>query len=206
MDNEIRISSSEPDTTPVVSPPEDLKKKGKLKYILIIILAAVLLGIGAGAAYFYLNKNNNKNTDMGVGLPGVDGSELIIAEWGLKFDVPEGLSDVRYKIDGDTIYFIGKPAGVELEYISNIENLIPGNALGMLYRSTEPNQPRTPEETVEGMRIDEYYYYTSSSFSRLSNGTIIPNIYIDENGAKYSAQVLSLINDKMLSTIKVSTE
>jgi hypothetical protein len=40
---------------------------------------------------------------------------LVLKEWGLRFKVPEGLTDVRYVIRGDRVLFWGKPSGSRVE-------------------------------------------------------------------------------------------
>lgn len=112
---------------------------------------------------------------------------LVIKDWGLRFKVPSGLTDVQYRIHDDQIGFFAKPTGKDVEYRSDYDTRdddgIFTYAIGFLLRSKESTQPFSNpgfEEGVKGKKVGNYYYYTWHSFSGLqsgaaSNGLFLPN-------------------------------
>jgi hypothetical protein len=109
---------------------------------------------------------------------------LVIKEWGLRFKVPVGLSDVRYSLDGDTAGFFAKPTGYQVDYRSNYTKVNGSSgesfpyALGILIRSKDSTKDKLGDQ-LEGRKLGEYYYYTSHSFASLASGAGATGIFFD---------------------------
>ena len=66
---------------------------------------------------------------------------LIIPEWGVKFEIPDKITDVRYKIIGNSqtggsIFFVAKPANSNVEYVEDLEENLNQYAANFVTRST----------------------------------------------------------------------
>jgi prepilin-type N-terminal cleavage/methylation domain-containing protein len=136
---------------------------------------------------------------------------LVVKEWGLRFKVPAGLTDVRYAVQGDTVAFFAKPSDSSYEYISDFDMFEDGRfryGRGILYRSKEAVNYERGYAT-EGKKVGDYYYYTAWSFSGLASGSACVGIYGDDSAAGCEAEgkVFGLINtseNALLETIELA--
>ena len=136
---------------------------------------------------------------------------LVVKEWGLRFKIPNGLTDVRYAIHEDKLAFFAKPVDKNVQYRANYDEYIDGYysyAIGMLYRSTDSKKPKL-DFYVDGKKIGDYYYYTAWSFNALATGVgACFGIYGDEeSNCELERPVFELINtsnDSLLRTIELA--
>ena len=95
---------------------------------------------------------------------------LVVKQWGLRFKIPQGMADIQYRIQGDKVYFYGKPSSPKVEYRSDYDADKQGKyVLGYLKRSKEANISND-WGSVSGKQVGDYYYYTGHSFSGLESG------------------------------------
>lgn len=137
---------------------------------------------------------------------------LMVKEWGLKFEIPEDLTNIKYIIDGDTAYFVAEPADQSFSYVTGINSLIKSDAMAVLYRKTNSSQEGM-EKTIEGKKVGSYYYYTAWSFSGTASGVGVQGTIFgadfnrynqeDQKIADKANEVFNSLN-KMLNTIEVN--
>jgi hypothetical protein len=146
-------------------------------------------------------KTNMTQTSL---VPDSNKNFFVVKEWGLSFNAPSGISDIRYAINSDTLAFFAKPAGSSFQYRSDYDKYQDHNftyALGVLYRSKVATMDKQGDN-INGKKIGSYYYYTEWSFSSLATGAACVDIYGDSNESNClaAAQVFQLINqgDKSL--------
>lgn len=226
------------------------KKTGRKTIVLTVILTAIVSAATAGGAvYFLMNKRNNasqlandsgdtindktvlnegenQQPDQPTETNKLNNNELVVKEWGLKFRVPDGLTDVHYVIKGDTAYFYGKPEiNYRADYDKNEENL-QQYAQGVLIKSKDKTKYEGASETnIEGTKIgDDYYYSWHSSISPMATGAAPNEVFITPecekelrdpvDGVNPECSALlemgsmgwSLINNAMFGTIKKISE
>ncbi len=166
--------------------------------LLVIVLVVGLLGT---MAYLYMGqqKSLTKNTttatasvasQKNTGTPAQptdpNAGYLVVKEWGLRFKVPSGLTNVQYKIfpktaqSDDTLAFYAMPAGHTLSYASDFESnttgVTPDHALGVVYRSSDATK-QAYGNVVSGKKLGNYYYYSAWSFSGLASGASCVSLY-----------------------------
>lgn len=129
----------------------------------------------------------------------------------MRFKIPSGLTDVKYKIRGDTVAFFAKPAGSNVQYVTDYEKYEDNNfryATGVLYRSTSSTKPFGGDYLREGKLIGDYYYYTNWAFSSLSTGAGCQGLYGDsESNCLVESTAFQLINQgdaALLNTIELA--
>lgn len=149
-------------------------------------------------------KQNTKKTDFNEGY-------VVVKEWGLRFKTPSGLTNVRYTIHDDTAAFYAKPTGSNVQYISDYDKYEDGNfsyATGVLYRSTSSTKPFDGDETREGKKVGNYYYYTNWAFSSLATGAGCVGLYGDSDSAcQTESTAFRLVNQgdtALLNTIELA--
>lgn len=137
---------------------------------------------------------------------------LMLKEWGLKFEIPEDLTNIKYTVDGDTAYFVAEPADQSLNYVSSIDSLIKSDAMAVLYRKINSSEEGMTN-VIEGKKVGVYYYYTAWSFSGTASGVGVQgSIFgadLDRNNEEdqkiedKATEVWQSLND-MLKTIEVN--
>lgn len=104
---------------------------------------------------------------------------LVLEEWGLRFKIPDDLTDVEYQIHEDTASFFAKPVDFDVEYRNDYDELFLDEDsdryyykydMGKLYRSASPTIVNVVGDEIEGRRYGDHYYFTSHAFSGLSTG------------------------------------
>ncbi len=137
---------------------------------------------------------------------------FVVKEWGLRFKAPEGLTDIRYVINGETLAFYAKPIGSDIQYAADYNKFdgdSPAHAIGVVYRSSEPTKPKM-DGTVDGKKIGDYYYYTSWAFSGLATGAACSGMYeggYDEKSCQSESAIFNLVNqgeNALINTIQLS--
>jgi type II secretory pathway pseudopilin PulG len=179
----------------------------------LIVLVIVGL-IGCVGWYVWQSQNNNEKTNSSLKTNNTQSNSeqakgqntglLVMKEWGLQFKIPNSLTDVQYRIDGDTAAFFAKPSDANVDYRSDydkFENEHYTFALGLLYRSKEATQER-PVRTVAGKKLGNYYYYTSHSFNGLATSAAPNGLYLDA----YCEQNLRDTEPKCVQLIKAETK
>lgn len=156
----------------------------------IVIFIMVLIVIGLVGYIVWGKRINSSDTSITQQIANEDTSTtnttdsnegyFVVKEWGLRFKVPTGITDVRYKITGETLAFYAKPKGLNAEYVKNydqVSNLgFPSLATGVIYRSKESTKDKTGS-AVNGKKIGDYYYYSEWSFSSLATGSACLPLY-----------------------------
>ncbi len=174
---------------------------GKLKnnqtgvaHLAAIVVIVLVLAVG-GVGYYVWNSNKDKSNDSTTSSSNTTTSPepkqevttkadpnagyLVMKEWGLRFKVPSGLTDVKYAIHGDKAAFFAKPSGSSVKYISDYDKFEDDNfshATGILIRSTSSTTDRV-DGPVQGKKIGNYYYYTYWSFSGTATGAACVGLY-----------------------------
>ncbi|HEX5798371.1 MAG TPA: hypothetical protein VFX79_03365 [Candidatus Saccharimonadales bacterium] len=159
------------------------------------LLILVIIGIIGGVGYYVYNANKNepqisdssiqhKNNSKGEvkeELPEEDPNEgyLVVKEWGLRFKIPDNLTDIQYKISGNNLGIFAKPIKdkngqpFNVEYRNNYGDVDEYDnftySLGQLIRSKDSTN-KNVFTTVKGKKVGDYYYYTAHSFSNLATG------------------------------------
>lgn len=157
-----------------------------------ILVVVVVVGLLGAAGWLVYDRQKSKNNEQPVTQssnqqnqetkPDPNAEYLVVKEWGLRFKVPSNLTDVKYRVFGDTLAFYAKPTGYTVEYRSDYEKLgdnnYPQYATGRLYKSTESSKDKIGIQ-VEGKKIGNYYYYTAHAFSSLASGAAPTGLYFD---------------------------
>lgn len=162
---------------------------------------------------------NPTNNAVPATAPNQNTSYLVVKEWGLRFTIPSGLSDVRYQItnnpapNGDgRLAIYAKPSGSDVQYRNDYmalnANGYPLYSIGNVYRSNYATQDG-PGGTVAGKKLGIYYYYTAWSFSGLATGAACVGLYGGSTEALCQAEntVFRLINQgdtALLNTIELA--
>ncbi len=192
--------------------------------ILIIIVVVGLLGV---VGWFVYDRQKDKTSDTSNTQASTmqkdeaskqetkkaDPNEgyLVVKEWGVRFKTPSGLSDVRYAIHDDTVAIFAKPTGSNLQYVSDYEKYEDSNfrhATGVLYRSTSATKPFAGDDTRQGKKVGDYYYYTNWAFSNLATGAGCVGLFGDSDPAcQTESTAFKLINQgdtALLNTIELA--
>lgn len=198
---------------------------GVVEGLLIFVALAIVAGTGfyvynkvkndqtgkpSGDTTQKINKENKAETKSQKSDPNSD--HLVVKEWGIRFKVPGGLTDVKYTIHDDTASFFAKPVGSNVEYRDDYDKFEEGNsqyALGELYRSKEStNDERVDDTLIKGKKVGNYYYYTAWSFSGLASGAACVGLYGDaSDSCAQEAKAFKLINqgdNALLNTIELA--
>lgn len=192
--------------------------------IILVVMVLGLIGFVGYHAYSQRHKTNNAQTTSTVSTTTPKKTEtpkptttvdpnagyLVVSEWGLRFKTPNGLADVRYKIQGDTLAFFAKPAGSSVQYRADYDKYEDGHfpyATGLLYRSNNTNNDRG--FPTNGKKVGNYYYYTAWSFSSLATGAACLEIYGDssDSNCQANAKAFQLVNqgdNALLNTIELA--
>lgn len=99
---------------------------------------------------------------------------LVVTQWGLRFKVPNDLTNVKYVIKGDEVNFSAEPVG------SDVQLRRDDYGMSILVRSTDSTKLFMGEKTVQGKKIGNYYYYTYWSFNNLASGRAYLGVYLDD--------------------------
>lgn len=175
------------------------------------LLAVIAITLVVGVGYYVYNANKNKSGESNsllsqpqkekdtnnVAEEDPNEGYLVVQEWGLRFKIPENLTDVRYKISGDTLAIFAKPIqdengkSFDVEYPSNYDKIDEyGNfsyTQGDLIRSKKASMDYFGEAR-KGKKVGDYYYYTSHSFSGLASGAGPNGIFLDQDCRKNDLQ------------------
>ena len=165
------------------SPFNQENPKSKKKTILIISILALLI-IGSVLTIFLINKTSDSNNDNETS--GNDGSDndddrenyLIIPEWGVKFTIPDTITDVRYFIDNDIAYFFAKPVGANLEFASDLDSNFQAYTRVIIMRGLV-----TEDTEVYFKRIGDYYFEPGA-------GGGYTGLFGDEDTAEYEQEAV----------------
>ena len=198
-------------------PIEQKQPKPPIKWKVIAISLIVVSTLLAALSTFLIvdkisNKTNDKNDTSNQDQSNQEDENndeedetdnvFIISEWNLKFIIPDSLTDIRYVIDGETAYLVGRPSDGSLQYPSNLNGRIKDETLAVLYRSTSSTQMNL-DISIPGKKVGNYYFYTAWSFSGLASGAGVPSIF-DVDDTVYSDalnDVFHNMND-MLNSIQ----
>lgn len=190
-----------------------MKKNEKGFSVVEIILVLLVVGL-IGVVGFMVYKNHSKKADNSTTTttttqPSTTQTKttqatdpyagyLVVKEWGLRFKIPSGLTDVQYVINGDTAAFFAKPTGSSVQYVTNYKKYEDGNfryATGVLYRSTSSTKPFVDDMTREGKKVGDYFYYTNWAFSSLATGAGCQGLYGDGDSAcQTESKAFTLVN------------
>lgn len=191
--------------------------------ILIVIVVVGLLGVAGWMVY---NRQKSKTSEASSTQASTiqdrtssdeakktDPNEgyLVLKEWGLRFKVPGGLTDVQYTLHGDTAGFFAKPVNSDIQYVNDYDRYENGNfryATGVLIRSKDSTKPFAAETTREGKKVGDYYYYTSWAFSNLATGAGCVGLYGSApSTCQIENQAFQLVNQgdgALLNTIELA--
>ena len=203
-------------------------KQKKFKIVKILITIIVALGLLCGIGWFVNHETAKQETpqtgneEVDIALEDetptqaeaeVDPNEgyLVVQEWGLRFKVPESLTDVRYAIHDNDLAFFARPAGSDVQYRPDYDEFKSGyytHAMGMLYRSTDSTK-LVIETLREGTKIGDYYYYTAWAFSGLATGVgaCFSTYGDDKSNCELTGSVFTSINmgeKALLNTIELA--
>lgn len=166
-----------------------------------LLLVAVVVLIGALGWLFFnqqILKNGQKNTADALANKESDATTvtksdlnkgyLVVKEWGLRFKVPDGLTDIRYFIQDDVLSLYAKPKGYNVEYRSDYNNPTDGAeySLESVIRSNDSSKSKL-EQQVSGKKLGDKYYYTRSAFSALATGVAMQPLFFDDACVKEDA-------------------
>jgi len=173
------------------------------------LLLLVIVGMIGGTGFYVYNANKEEPKISDSSIQQKDNSEelleeelsesyLVVKEWGLRFKIPDNLTDVQYKISGDTLGVFAKPVKdkngqpFDVEYPSDYGEV--DKEYGGFYYS-QGNLIRSKNSTEDiiagtqkGKKLGDYYYYTSYSFSGLASGAGPNGIFFDEDCKKDDQQ------------------
>jgi hypothetical protein len=194
-----------------------------------VLFVVVIAGLIAVVGWFVLDKHKSKSTvnnstkvtsqkatsnevkTADTTKPNPNTDYLVLKEWDLRFKTPSGLTDVRYIIHGDTVAFYAKPANSSVQYRSNYNKYEDGSspyATGVLYRSTDSSTTVIGNETRQGKKLGNYYYYTAWSFSSLATGAACVGLYGDSaSSCEPEGIAFNLVNQgdsALLNTIELA--
>ena len=192
--------------------------------ILIVIVVVGLLGTVGWLVYDRQKSKTSETSNTQASAPQkektpkqetkkADPNEgyLVMSEWGLRFKVPSGLTDVKYTIHGDTASFFAKPTGSSVQYRTDYDKFDDDHsryATGVLYRSTSSTKPFMGDDTRQGKKIGDYYYYTAWAFSSTSTGAACVGLYGDgDSNCQPEGTAFQLVNQgdtALLNTIELA--
>lgn len=174
-----------------------------------VLIVVVIVGLIGTVGWFVYDRQKSKNNEQPVTQNSQQNQEtikqetkadanegyLVVKEWGLRFKMPSNITDVQYRVYGDTVAFYAKPTGSAVAYRSDYEAIYsdeatygknnPKYAKGTLYRSAESSKDKVGTK-IEGKKIGNYYYYTAHAFSSLSTGAGFQGLYFDTDCDKDS--------------------
>jgi prepilin-type N-terminal cleavage/methylation domain-containing protein len=180
-----------------------------------ILIVTVIIGLLGAVGWLVYDRQNNKTPETSntqasttqkeetpkqeTKKPDPNEGYLVVKEWGLRFKIPSGLTDVKYTIHGDTVSFFAKPTGSNVQYRADYDKFEEGRsqyAMGNLYRSTSSAKPFAGDMTREGKKVGDYYYYTSWAFSSLATGAGCVGLYEDSNesNCEPESRAFALVN------------
>ena|GEM_PF-6445260 len=140
------------------------KRTSKRGIILIISIVATLI-LGSIFVFLIINKDENNDLNNNDAVEPADTSEhFIVSEWNVKFKVPATITDIRYEIADDRVYFVARPKGVNVEYAINFESDFARYSSAVLLRSKE-EFIGVGGKPVYDKKIGDYYF----RFLRLVN-------------------------------------
>lgn len=103
---------------------------------------------------------------------------LVIPEWGVKFTIPDTITDVRYFIDNDIAYFFAKPVGANLEFASDLDSNFQAYTRVIIMRGLV-----TEDTEVYFKRIGDYYFEPGA-------GGGYTGLFGDEDTAEYEQEAV----------------
>lgn len=178
--------------------PQVTKQPDRKKTVLIIILIALLASAATSAIMYYsMNKKQvdtpktdttteeqTKDKDKtSTKQPPEDPNKgyLVIEEWGVRLKAPAELTDVRYQVKDDYVFFYGKPTGAKVNYRSDYNTAEDGAKYAMDYlrRSDQESIQHALFHSVSGKKVGDKYYFTGYSFSNLETSRAFLNIFFD---------------------------
>ncbi|MCA9325028.1 hypothetical protein KDA23_03110 [Candidatus Saccharibacteria bacterium] len=146
---------------------------------------------------------------------------LVVKEWGIRFKVPKGLSDVKYQLfDGkdsdEHLAVYAKPSSGSVDYRSDYLAVTTGStprpkyALGIVDRSGDKyKEDDGGNLTLAGKKVGDYYFYTSWAFSSRATGAGCTALYGGSTDKLCSSESVAfkLVNqgkDALLNTIELT--
>ncbi len=208
-----------------------MRKNKKGFGVVEIILIIVVIGLIVAASWLFLDSRKSstgdKETNTGNSQQTTNNDEaktpegtkpdpnagyLVLKDWGLRFKIPSGLSDVQYRIYGDRVIFFAKPTGFNVQYRADYDESEDSSsryATGNLYRSTDSTKLNL-DYTVQGKKVGDYYYYTSWAFSGLASGVGYSGLYgddLDDVNIQAEGTAFRLVNQgdtALLNTIELA--
>jgi hypothetical protein len=164
----------------------------------IITIVAITIFLIVGTILIFAIIRQNISTDNSETTSGDDEKKenyLVISEWNIKFTLPDTITDVWYRIEGNTAYFVSKPKGFNVEFVADLDSNFAEYSRIILERSTEPFI--VIGEPYYWKKIDNHYFITTAE-SRITG------LFGDvENADSYENIVFDGIN-QMLNTIQSS--
>ena len=214
-----------------------MKKNQKGFGVVEALIVLAVIGLLGGAGWYVMKKNKAQSKSTGTtstanqqqettnetkpkteettkseetAKPVSSASSITVKEWGLRFKVPIGLTDIRYVVHDDSVAFFAKPTGSSVQYRTDYDKFENGHsqyASGNLYRSTESLKADGNPKQTEGKKVGNYYYYTSWAFSSLATGAACVGLYGDgDSNCQPEGKVFQLINQgdaALLNTIEL---
>jgi prepilin-type N-terminal cleavage/methylation domain-containing protein len=190
-------------------------KNNKAFSAIEIIMAITIVAILALLGWVYYNSQNKTSTQQSTSTQTTTQTDpnegyFVVKEWGLRFKVPAGLTDVNFSIHDNTLAFFAKPTGFDVEYVNSYNEFYKDkftHAAGVLHRTTD-SYVMVMGEKKDCKKVGNFYYYTSWSFAAAATG-VGPNFIYGDNKAGLDAEytVFNLINNgdtALLNTIEAS--
>lgn len=205
---------------------------GAVEVLLIVVTIAL---IGALGWIFFTNNSDSSNDNADTNQteardsderdnPDGDTNEIaedpnegyfVVQEWGLRFTVPEGLEQVQYAINGDTLAFFAIPSGSGWSYADDFNAIEGGffkhSPAGTVQREASATSDLGVRGVHENTLVGDHYYSSAFSFSPRATGYgCSPSVYTLEGTDEQCAainRVHELVNrgdDSLIGSIEVA--
>lgn len=181
--------------------------------VIIAIVIIGLIGVIGWLVYDRLANQDSEATNTQTTNESTEANNeeyFVLREWGLRFKVPSGLTDIRYIIHDDTAAFFAKPSDHAVQYTDDYDKYEDGvfkYSIGVLYRSNDSTKTFAGDMTREGKKVGDYYYYTNWAFSSLATGAGCVGLYSDnEIDCNAESKAFDLVNQgdtALLNTIEL---